>query len=184
MGLYSEKSKTRLDGKTAVVTGSNTGIGKETAKDLYKRGATVILACRNSERAENAIKDIIDATKEVPNVGKLRLVELNLSSLKSIRECCSKLLPNVGKLRLVELNLSSLKSIRECCSKLLHNYDRIDLLINNAGIMSCPYGKTEDGFEIQFGTNHLGHFLLTLLLLPRIMKSTPARIVNVSSVAY
>lgn len=115
------------------------------------------MACRNSERAENAIKDIIDATKEVPNVGKLRLVELNLSSLKSIRECCSKL---------------------------LHNYDRIDLLINNAGIMSCPYGKTEDGFEIQFGTNHLGHILLTLLLLPRIMKSTPARIVNVSSVAH
>lgn len=115
------------------------------------------MACRNAERAENAVKDIIDATKEVSNVGKLRLVELNLSSLKSIRECCSKL---------------------------LHNYDRIDLLINNAGIMSCPYGKTEDGFEIQFGTNHLGHFLLTLLLLPRIMKSTPARIVNVSSVAH
>ncbi|KAI4465280.1 phosphatidylinositol-glycan biosynthesis class f protein-related [Holotrichia oblita] len=126
MGLYSEKSKTRLDGKTAVVTGSNTGIGKETAKDLYKRGASVILACRNAEKAANAVKDIIDATIEVQNVGKLTVVELNLSSLKSVRGCCSKL---------------------------LQNYGRIDLLINNAGVMCYPYGKTED--VIQYFCKHV-----------------------------
>ncbi|GJQ70392.1 hypothetical protein Trydic_g22822 [Trypoxylus dichotomus] len=157
MGLYSEKSKIRLGGKTAIVTGSNSGIGKETAKDLYVRGAHVILACRNIRKAENAVEDIINSCKE--NI-------------------------NCGQLTVVELDLSSLKSVKECSAKLLQEHDRIDLLINNAGIMMCPYGKTEDGFEIQFGTNHLGHFLLSLLLLPRIIRSAPARIINVSSLAH
>ncbi|KAI4465283.1 phosphatidylinositol-glycan biosynthesis class f protein-related [Holotrichia oblita] len=157
MGLYSEKSKVRLDGKTAIITGCNTGIGKETAMDLYKRGATVIMACRNTEKAEEAANDIINSTKEIQNHGKIIVVELNLSSLASVRECSDKI---------------------------LQKHERIDLLINNAGVMTCPYGKTEDGFETQIGTNHLGHFLFTLLLLPRIIQSTPARIVNVSSMAH
>ncbi|KAI4465300.1 phosphatidylinositol-glycan biosynthesis class f protein-related [Holotrichia oblita] len=157
MGLYSEKSKVRLDGKTAIITGCNTGIGKETAMDLYKRGATVIMACRNTEKAEEAANDIINSTKEIQNHGKIIVVELNLSSLASVRECSDKI---------------------------LQKHERIDLLINNAGVMTCPYGKTEDGFETQIGTNHLGHFLFTLLLLPRIIQSSPARIVNVSSMAH
>ncbi|KRT85786.1 dehydrogenase, partial [Oryctes borbonicus] len=157
MVLYSERSTVRLDGKTAIITGCNTGIGKETAKDLYKRGAYVVMACRNVEKAEEAAKDIIDSCKDLENLGKLAVVELNLCSLKSVKDCCNKL---------------------------VQKHERIDLLINNAGIMMCPFEKTEDGFEIQFGTNHLAHFYLTLLLLPTIIKSAPARIVNVSSALH
>lgn len=120
-------------------------------------GATVIMACRNTEKAEEAANDIRNSAKGIPNLGKIIIVELNLSSLASVRECSDKI---------------------------LEKHERIDLLINNAGVMTCPYGKTEDGFETQIGTNHLGHFLFTLLLLPRIIKSAPARIVNVSSMAH
>ncbi|XP_060537314.1 retinol dehydrogenase 13-like isoform X2 [Cylas formicarius] len=150
-------SVARLDGKTAVITGCNTGIGKVTVQDFFERGARVIMACRNREKATQAAEEIKQATASKSNLGEI-IVE--------------------------ELDLMSLKSVRSCAEKILAREKRIDLLINNAGVMTCPYGKTEDGFEIQFGTNHLGHFLLTLLLLPRICQSTPARIVNVSSVAH
>ncbi|KAI4465282.1 phosphatidylinositol-glycan biosynthesis class f protein-related [Holotrichia oblita] len=153
MVLYSENSKVRLDGKTAIVTGCNTGIGKETVRDLYKRGCYVIMACRNTEKAEEAAKDIIDSCKDIENVGKL-VVE--------------------------ELDLNSLKSVKKFCNKILEKHDTINLLINNAGIFACPYGRTEDGFETQFGTNHLAHFCLTLLLIPKIIKSAPSRIVTVT----
>lgn len=115
------------------------------------------MACRNEEKAQEAIDDIK-------------------------KRCASK--ENVGELVVVPLDLSSLKSVRNCARQLLEKEKRIDLLINNAGIMMCPHAKTEDGFEIQFGTNHLGHFLLTLLLLPKIIESAPARIVTVSSMAH
>lgn len=123
---------------------------------IYFAGARVIMACRNEQKAQEAIDDIK-------------------------KHCESK--ENVGELVVVPLDLSSLKSVRNCARQLLEKEKRIDLLINNAGIMMCPYAKTEDGFEIQFGTNHLGHFLLTLLLLPKIIESAPARIVTVSSMA-
>ena len=80
--------------------------------------------------------------------------------------------------------MSSLKSIRECCKEINSKEKSIDILINNAGIMMCPEMKTEDGFEMQIGTNHFGHFLFTNLLLDKIKKSTPARIVTVSSIAH
>lgn len=167
-------SNARLDGKTAVVTGSNTGIGKVTVKDFFMRGkskqlkshnffiintpgAKVIMACRNIEKAEAAAKDI--------------------------REQCTNE-PNTGQIVVTQLDLMSLNSVRNCAQHLLQSEERINLLINNAGVMMCPEGKTEDGFEIQFGTNHLGHFLLTMLLLPKIIKSAPSRIVNVSSLAH
>ncbi|KAJ8986233.1 hypothetical protein NQ317_009939 [Molorchus minor] len=159
MGIFSARctSLARLDGKTAVVTGSNTGIGKVTAQDFFQRGARVIMACRNLEKANEAVKDI--------------------------KENCSTQ-ENVGELIATELDLSSLKSVRNCAKHLLDTEKRIDLLINNAGVMMCPKTITEDGYEMQFATNHLGHFLLTLLLLPKISQSTPARIVNVSSIAH
>ncbi|KAK7602730.1 hypothetical protein V9T40_006704 [Parthenolecanium corni] len=152
-------SKTRLDGKTAVVTGSNTGIGKITAREFYKIGARVILACRDLEKAEKAVKEIKDTVKPEDD-------------------------QSVGELIIKKLDLTSFKSIKQCAEDILLSESRINILVNNAGIMMCPKGKTEDGFELQFGVNHLGHFLFTNLLLPRILNSTPARIVNVSSLAH
>ena len=81
-------------------------------------------------------------------------------------------------------DLSSLKSVRECAKEINEKEERIDVLINNAGVMMCPYSKTEDGFEMQIGTNHFGHFLFTRLLLDKIKASAPARIVTVSSLAH
>lgn len=102
---------------------------------------------------------------------------------KEIQHLC-QYQKNIGKLETVELDLCSFRSIKECSRKLLDKHKRIHLLINNAGVMCCPYGITEDGYEIQFTSNYLGHFLLTILLLPRIIESKPARIINLSSVAH
>ena len=86
-----------------------------------------------------------------------------------------------AKVETIELDLASLASVRRCAEEATRRFDRIDLLINNAGVMACPFGKTADGFEMQFGTNHLGHFLLTNLLLPLVEKGESPRIVNLSS---
>ncbi|KAF6205918.1 hypothetical protein GE061_020094 [Apolygus lucorum] len=132
-------------------------IGKETALDFVKRGAKVIMACRDLGKAKKAATDI----------------------QKSVEH-----LENCGEIKVVKLDLSSLNSVRDCAAEILATETRIHLLINNAGVMMCPWGLTVDGYEVQFGTNHLGHFLLTLLLLPTILASAPARIVNVSSLAH
>ncbi|XP_059478278.1 retinol dehydrogenase 11-like [Neocloeon triangulifer] len=156
MGLFGSgkcTSKATLEGKTVLITGANTGIGYETAKDLLKRGARIIMACRNVDRAKSAAREL---QKEVLG----------------------------GEIRVVELNLASLKSVKECANDILASEPKIHLLINNAGVMACPYTKTEDGLEMQFQTNHLGHFLLTNLLLPKIKESAPARIINVSALAH
>ncbi|XP_066998214.2 retinol dehydrogenase 11 [Anabrus simplex] len=159
MGLFNGKcmSTARLDGKTAIVTGSNTGIGKVTAHDFVKRGARVIMACRDLKKAQEAAEDIRQQTKDLQGAGVVRVVHLDLASLTSVRKC-SELL--------------------------LKTEPAIHLLINNAGIMACPKALTEDGFEMQLGVNHLGHFLFTCLLLPRIIRSAPARIVIVSSLVH
>ena len=147
------RSKKRLDGKTAIVTGANTGIGKETAIDLAKRGARVIVACRDVKKGSDAVRDIKAASKSEEVILK-------------------------------KLDLASLASVRQFSEEILQEESHIDLLINNAGVMLCPYHLTEDGFEMQFGTNHLGHFLLTNLLLDRIKESAPSRVVTVSSGAH
>ncbi|XP_062848261.1 retinol dehydrogenase 12, like isoform X2 [Trichomycterus rosablanca] len=146
-------SNVRLDGKTVVITGANTGIGKDTAIDLAKRGMRVIMACRDMEKANAALKDVTDAS------GSQNVV-------------CRK------------LDLSDSKSIREFAQTINSEEKQLNILINNAGVMVCPYGKTADGFEMQIGVNHMGHFLLTHLLLDVIKKSAPARIINVSSMAH
>ena len=146
-------SKELLDGKTVIITGANTGIGKQTAIDLAKRNAKVIIACRSVERGKQAERDI-------RNLSKNENVHFRL------------------------LDLASFASIRKFCSEVLAEEPRLDILINNAGIMRCPYWKTEDGFEMQFGVNHLGHFLLTNLLLDRIKEAPAGRIVVVSSLAH
>jgi NAD(P)-dependent dehydrogenase (short-subunit alcohol dehydrogenase family) len=89
-----------------------------------------------------------------------------------------------AKVRVMELDLASLKSVRAFSEKFKSTFGRLDLLINNAGVMIPPYGKTADGFELQFGTNYLGHFALTGLLLDYLLKTDGARIVNVSSSAH
>lgn len=86
-----------------------------------------------------------------------------------------------GNIAVYKLDLADLSSVRECAKKILENERRIDILINNAGVMMCPHWKTKDGFEMQIGTNHLGHFLFTNLLLDKIKACAPSRIVNVSS---
>ena len=140
-----------------MILGANTGIGKVTATDLAKRGARVIICCRDMTKAEAAAKDIREESG---------------SSLVQVQQ----------------LDLASFKSIRKCAQELLENEDKIDYLINNAGVMMCPQWKTEDGLEMQMGTNHFGHFLFTELVLPLVRKSaasgTHPRIVIVSSSAH
>ncbi|XP_077084683.1 retinol dehydrogenase 11 [Siphateles boraxobius] len=147
------RSRARLDDKTVLITGANTGIGKETAVDMAKRGARVILACRDMDRANKAADEI---RKRSGN----------------------------GNVVVKMLDLASLQSVRALAKDVQQNEERLDILINNAGIMMCPQWQTEDGFEMQFGVNHLGHFLLTNLLLDLLKKSTPSRVVNVSSLAH
>ncbi|CAH0600359.1 unnamed protein product [Chrysodeixis includens] len=148
------KSKKRLDGCVAVVTGSNTGIGKETAIDLYNRGARIILACRNTDKATAAKEQIEHETKSETGVGQL-VVE--------------------------KLDLCNLNSVRDFVDRVTSRQEPVSILVCNAGVMMCPQGKTEDGFETHIGSNHLGHALLSLLLLPTLIKNGPSRIVFVSS---
>ncbi len=137
--VYADKNKERLEGKLVVITGSNTGIGKETALELSKRGARILMLCRTMDKAEQAKEEIVKQTG--------------------------------GQVDVLKLDLSSLNSVRECAEKVLEREEKIDILVNNAGVMICPQWKTEDGFDMQFGTNHLGHFLLTEMLLPLVKKA-------------
>lgn len=136
--------------KTAVVTGANSGIGRETARELARQGHHVVLLCRNAERAAEAKADI-DGSVEGAST------------------------------EVVLCDLSSQADIRRAAAELLGRLDRLDLLVNNAGIMWTPQQRTADGFELQFGTNHLGHFALTGLLLARLNRAEAPRVVTVSS---
>jgi len=144
-----------LSGKTIIVTGCNTGIGLETVIDLAGRGAKVVMACRNLEKAAVAKDRALAESQCKPE-----------------------------NIVIQQLDLSSFASIRKFANEFIQSGERLDILINNAGVMNCPYGKTEDGFEMHWGTNHLGPFLLTNLLLDTIKKYTPSRIVNLSSDAH
>jgi NAD(P)-dependent dehydrogenase (short-subunit alcohol dehydrogenase family) len=137
-------------GRTAIVTGANTGIGYETARALARKGAHVILACRDLQKANAAVERI---ASERP----------------------------AGSVRARELDLSDLESVRRFAEQFAGEHERLDLLINNAGVMVPPASKTKQGFELQFGTNHLGHFALTGLLLPLLRRTPGARVVVVSS---
>ena len=138
-----------LQGKVCIVTGANTGIGKETARGLADRGATVILACRSVERGQEAAKEI--------------------GGLVRVKKC----------------DLASFASVRKFCEEVNREEKKVDILINNAGMVTMSRELTEDGQEMQFQSNHLGHFLLTNLLLGKLKAAKDgARIVNVSSVAH
>jgi NAD(P)-dependent dehydrogenase (short-subunit alcohol dehydrogenase family) len=138
-------------GRTAVVTGANSGLGYVTARELARRGARVVLGCRSEERGGAALERL---RGEVPEASA-ELRRLDLADLASVRAFADDL-PD----------------------------ERIDVLVNNAGLMAVPHALTADGFEMQFGVNHLGHFALTGLLLERLLAAEAARVVNVSSMAH
>jgi NAD(P)-dependent dehydrogenase (short-subunit alcohol dehydrogenase family) len=137
-------------GRTAIVTGANSGLGRIAARELARRGATVVIASRDHAKAEAAAEAI---RRVVPS----------------------------ASLEVGQLDLASLSSVRAFSQRFLASHVSLDLLINNAGVMAAPYQRTVDGFELQFGTNHLGHFALTGLLLPALRNQPGARVVTVSS---
>ncbi len=141
-------------GRIAIVTGSNSGTGFEAAKALARKGANVIMACRNLEKAEIAKNEILS---DYPDV----------------------------TLEIIQLDLSDLSSVRKFVDKFNEKYDKLNLLVNNAGVMMLPKKEVSpDGFEMQLGTNHFGHFALTGLLLDKMVSTESSRVVNMSSTAH
>jgi NAD(P)-dependent dehydrogenase (short-subunit alcohol dehydrogenase family) len=136
--------------RVAVVTGANGGLGLEVTKELARKGACVVMAARDQQKAAAAHASII---AEIPN----------------------------AVLELQPLDLACIASVREAAARILVDHPRVDLLINNAGVMGIPEQRTEDGFEMQLAVNHLGHFVLTALLLPALLQPTDARVVSVTS---
>lgn len=141
-------------GRTVVITGANSGLGRASASMLAGAGAAVIMACRNPQKAATAADELRSAHPG-------------------------------ARIEVRELDLASLASVRRFADGIVDSGERIDVLMNNAGIMAVDRGTTEDGFELQFGVNHLGHFALTGLLLP-VLAANPngTRIVNVSSMGH
>ena len=159
--VFSAASMPSLTGKTAIVTGANTGIGLESVRELGRAGAHVFMACRSTTKCAAAEQN------------------LRASGL------------NDTKLTLMKLDLSSLKSIESFSADFLSRDLPLNILMLNAGIMKIPdasqkirdFEKTEDGLEIHIGTNHVGHFYLTQLLTERLRASAPSRVVVISSIA-
>ena len=140
-------------GRVAIVTGANGGLGLETTRELARKGAHVVMAVRDRQKANLAEADIRNT---VPDAA----------------------------LELVSMDLSSQASVRAAAERILSDHERVDLLVNNAGVMGIPERKTSDGYEMQFGVDHLGHWTLTALLLPALFRSPSARIVTVTSTAH
>jgi NAD(P)-dependent dehydrogenase (short-subunit alcohol dehydrogenase family) len=137
-------------GRTALVTGANSGLGFYTSRALAAKGARLVMACRSLEKGRQAASAI---RKDWPEAA----------------------------LEVVALDLANLASVRSCASALAERHEKLDLLINNAGVMALPYRRSADGFEMHLGTNHLGHFALTGLLIPLLLAGDSSRIVTVSS---
>lgn len=142
-----------LSGKVIVVTGANSGIGLEAARELARHRANVVLACRNPSKAEGALSAI--------------RAESAHASVETM-----------------SLDLANLASVRAFAEAFRSKHQRLDVLCNNAGIMAIPLTRTADGFEMQIGTNHLGHFALTGLLLDVLLATPYSRVVTVSSGAH
>ncbi len=140
-------------GRVAVVTGANGGLGLETARELARAGAHVVMAARDQAKAAAARDGIATS---VPD----------------------------ASLEVIELDLASLASVRACADAVLGSHGAVDLLVNNAGLMAIPERRTEDGFEMQLGVNHLGHWALTSHLLPVLLAAPAPRVVSVSSTAH
>ncbi|MFI0403811.1 MAG: oxidoreductase [Cyanobium sp.] len=154
-GLWTTAAIPDQSGRVALVTGASSGLGLETAKALAAKGATVVMACRSPRKGEEARQHLLSELTHGPQAH--------------------------GALDLLSLDLADLASVRAAAATMEERYGRLDLLINNAGVMAPPRTLTRDGFELQFGTNHLGHFALTLLLLPLLRAQEGARVVLVTS---
>lgn len=141
-----------MNGKICVVTGANTGIGKATALGLARRGATVVLACRDADKGRAALAEI---------------------EAQAGAAC--------GPLHFMRLDLASLASVRAFAAELATRMPRVDVLLENAGVSTGVRSLSEDGYELDFAVNHLGHFLLAELLMPLLRAAAPARIVVLSS---
>ena len=141
-----------LNGKRILVTGVSAGLGVETARTLAAHGAHVVGTARDLAKAESATKGVRADAR------------------------------GQGALELIELDLASLASVRRCADRLLERGEPFDIVIANAGVMACPFGLTEDGFETQLGTNHLGHFVLVNRIAPLIKDG--GRLVNLSSAGH
>lgn len=139
-------------GRVVLVTGASSGLGLETARALLARGATVILGCRSRSRSEEARQQLQSSAAE-----------------------------GGGTIDDLSLDLARLSSVRRAATELADRHGRLDLLINNAGVMGLPRTLTHDGFEMQLGVNHLGHFALTQALLPLMINRPGSRVVNVTS---
>ncbi len=142
-----------LAGKRIVITGGNTGIGKEAAVGLARLGARVVITSRNEERGRSARQEIAERSGN-------------------------------DSVDVLALDLASFRSIRSFAADVLDRFNRVDVLVDNAGLILRRRTETEDGFEATFGINHLGHFLLTDLLLDRLRASAPSRVVVVASSAH
>ena len=150
---FSVSSTPSLVGKSALVTGGNSGLGLATVKALASKGAHVILAARDPKKGAEAIKAVLSVYPS-------------------------------AKVESLQLDLASQSSIRQAAELTSEKIPVLDLLINNAGIMAMPESRTEDGFESQFGVNHLGHWTLTALLMDRLLAAPQARVVTVTSSAH
>ncbi|HET9254713.1 MAG TPA: oxidoreductase [Pseudonocardiaceae bacterium] len=139
-------------GRTVLITGANSGLGLQTATVLARRGATVLMACRDQHRGQAALEEV----RATSGGSDTRLVPLDLADLSSVRKAADEVRAITG--------------------------DQLNVLVNNAGVMATPPGRTADGFEPQIGTNHLGHAALTWLLAPALVPG--ARVVTVSSLAH
>jgi protochlorophyllide reductase len=139
-------------GKLFVITGANSGLGYEASLALARKGAHVVMACRNLGKGETARKAVLAQIAD-------------------------------ARLDLEQLDLASLESVRSFAIRFQQQHRKLDVLLNNAGIMAIPESKTIDGFETQFGTNHLGHFALTGLLLDTLLATPASRVVTLSSSA-
>jgi NAD(P)-dependent dehydrogenase (short-subunit alcohol dehydrogenase family) len=154
-GLWSDADIPALDGRVAVVTGGNSGIGYEVVRALLRHGAEVYLACRDLRRGEVAAREL----RSGPN-------------------------GRTGSVRVMAMDLASLAAVDSGAAELMARASRLDLLINNAGVSWTPYRLTADGFELQLGTNHLGHFALTGRLLPLLLATPGSRVVATTSQAH
>ncbi|CAG9950599.1 unnamed protein product [Clonostachys rosea f. rosea IK726] len=148
-----------LTDKAVLITGANQGLGLETARAMHATGATVYLGVRDTKKGQKAIDDILSSSES-----------------------------SAGGLHLIEMSLDSLESVRSAAKTFLAHSPKLNILILNAGVMATPQGQTKDGFETQFGTCHVGHFLLFQLLQPRLLESsTPSfnsRVISLSSMGH
>jgi NAD(P)-dependent dehydrogenase (short-subunit alcohol dehydrogenase family) len=162
---WTEALMPRQDGRVAVVTGGNTGLGFATARGLARAGAVVVLACRSEQRGQEA-----EAAINAELAG-------NASAAS-------------GRAEFMLLDVGDLASVRSFADAFGQRYERLDVLVLNAGVKAVNYGESKDGFEQQFGVNHLGHFALAALLFPLMRRrekngaEEPARIVSISSISH